>query len=856
MDGDGDMDVIAASEGGDRVLWWENNGSGTFEQRHDWTWDGRNGVMKLADSNNDGRPDLWLRKFVSGNTSELWISLCQQDGTYAEPTIALGEEIYLSGVDSVIDLNRDGRMDLLDYYGAFFQQPDGSFSRPPVALPVTQGGESLDLAESPGQTAIGNFGGSGVAQFLSEAGSAIHQQAISSSGSLSPTIAVLSFPPNQRIEWMLGIPPESGGVRDRLVLLISTKVNEEETTNRLVLVTFDESGIGSEVASFSQGLNDANAMYPYGYAWDPATGRLLFSSPASLRENARVLRVSFDGGGGMIEQVLSFTGATRGISLVDLDGDGTRDLLLPLAELSGTSGSFYSHLTWHKGTAAGGYESRARSINQPGFASVIDSAGDIDNDADVDLVTSGGYASHEILVWRNGANGFVRQVVTNDHDSAQVLAVKDLNGDSLKDLLVLTYDFHFPDFTDESGFERIYRFYQQVDGSFQAVEQFQQYHGTKTDFLDMIDLDNDGLEDLLFLQFGNYVVWKRALPNGSYGTETYILFILSLNALKAVDIDRDGDPDLVVEGSIFGEGVFWMENKGAADFSSIHKLRPGVFPLDVDIDGDGFTDFVTQSYYSDKDYYFSRPGVTFEIMQNNPSRFTPTHNFADLDQDGDLDIIMNRWEFISSEFNYISWVENRGGGRFEPQNRNGTDQNRRISPTRYNSRGSRTALADIDGDGTPDLVALSQANQLEWFKITKEPVPAVFGEWMNSRNLRGHSAAPGEDWDGDGLVNWGEFAFGSDPALADLGSPALPRLGQDQEGLGFTYNRRTDASTVGITYTIQCSKFLTDWEPWNPPAQVGQAIGGYERIRVPVTPNQTTEFFRMGVNPPRVSQDE
>lgn len=130
MDGDGDLDVLAASEGGDRVLWWENDGSGVFGQRHDWTWDGKNGVMSLADANGDGRPDLWIDRVAADNVREIWIGYCLADETFAPPVILLGEIQDEVSPRLVIDVNRDGRMDLLGDGGAFFRQADGSFTRP------------------------------------------------------------------------------------------------------------------------------------------------------------------------------------------------------------------------------------------------------------------------------------------------------------------------------------------------------------------------------------------------------------------------------------------------------------------------------------------------------------------------------------------------------------------------------------------------------------------------------------------------------------------------------------------------------------------------------------------------------
>lgn len=123
LDGDGDMDVLAASSNGG-LSWFENtDGLGDFGIQHNIST-----AMKYfvyaADIDNDGDMDV-----VSGDDNQIdWYENMDGQGTYGPAILIyqLSPELYFGSV-CVVDLDGDGDMDILynydiDYASTYFLQ--------------------------------------------------------------------------------------------------------------------------------------------------------------------------------------------------------------------------------------------------------------------------------------------------------------------------------------------------------------------------------------------------------------------------------------------------------------------------------------------------------------------------------------------------------------------------------------------------------------------------------------------------------------------------------------------------------------------------------------------------------------
>ena len=161
-----------------------------------------------------------------------------------------------------------------------------------------------------------------------------------------------------------------------------------------------------------------------------------------------------------------------------------------------------------------------------------------------------------------------------------------------------------------------------------------------------VDLDRDGDKDLLIADSGNHdIVWYR---NNSWSFERIVIEANYINAESVAGADLDNDGDIDITGLTYGNGaepgiVSWWENTGGQNFTR----------RDLDT---GF---------------------------GNGHKLT----VADIDQDGDVDIIA-----CAASSSGVSWYENHGEGNFS-------------KVVIYSGGILGISIADMDNNGTLDILA-------------------------------------------------------------------------------------------------------------------------------------------------------
>ncbi|MCX6855941.1 MAG: GEVED domain-containing protein, partial [Verrucomicrobia bacterium] len=138
-----------------------------------------------------------------------------------------------------------------------------------------------------------------------------------------------------------------------------------------------------------------------------------------------------------------------------------------------------------------------------------------------------------------------------------------------------------------------------------------------------------------------------------------------------------------------------------------------------------------------------------------------------------------------------------------------------------------------------------------------------FRSFMSQHSITGSAASPDEDSDGDGISNFAEFVFGTDPGTVNQPPRFEPKTVNDTGGNYFTlpYLRRTGGTINGAVYETpdahyipQASNDLADWtKPITnvpPPSGLPTPPAGYEwgAVRIPTAlSGGGTGFVRLNV---------
>ena len=234
-------------------------------------------------------------------------------------------------------------------------------------------------------------------------------------------------------------------------------------------------------------------------------------------------------------------------------------------------------------------------------------------------------------------------------------------------------------------------------------------HGSEVTFFDSNgagvaagDLDSDGDLDIVLanLKGKNSILWNE----GDLSFRKEALGYGNSRAVNLVDVDGDAQLDIVFTQSL-GALSYWKNAQGTFEQTPLRGVTRNAYVLVwADLDADGDLDLVTASYDSLlekelKDSFLFSSGAGVSVYEHTPTGFNETRladtsqtlalTLFDLDKDGRLDILVGN-DFEVPDYAFLNTVE--GWLSDEP-----------FATTTRNTMSF--AAGDLDNDGQDELFA-------------------------------------------------------------------------------------------------------------------------------------------------------
>ncbi len=381
--------------------------------------------------------------------------------------------------------------------------------------------------------------------------------------------------------------------------------------------------------------------------------------------------------------------------LRDIDGDGHVDAIASVPTTFSQARKVY----WWRGNADGTFANPYRQVTSgPGPIGLV--VADFTGDGFSDIVTADGdfygNGSTVSLMVHNGQSGnqvaFAAPRTTTVGANVQRVAAADIDGDDDLDLLVGRQN--------ASGNAILFN-----DGAGNFGAPVLYLHANDTQYANsrvaLVDVDRDGDPDLIATTATNgtpnrgYVTVRRNNGQGVFGPfTTYPLgdWSWTVVSLNAADVNDDGWPDLIAanpSGRSY-DGFDLLLNDRTGNFMPSVTYRAAKWTSDAvgfDADGDGDTEVVTVANDSSVVTVHENTGggVLATLPQYRIGTITHNIDEADIDRDGDLDIVS-----VDSQA-YI--LRNNGDGTFAP-----------ASTYQPPMNPGSVLLRDMNNDEYPDLV--------------------------------------------------------------------------------------------------------------------------------------------------------
>ena len=247
----------------------------------------------------------------------------------------------------------------------------------------------------------------------------------------------------------------------------------------------------------------------------------------------------------------------RSVCCADVDGDGDLDVLGAARDAS--------DIAWweNDGTPRdGGWTEYTVDDSFDGAISVY--TADVDGDGDLDVLGAA-YWGDDITWWENDGTpangGWTEHTVDDSFDGAISVYCADVDGDGDLDVLGAAYRDHHITWWENDGTP--------ANGGWTEHTVDDSFDGAISVYC--ADVDGDGDLDVLgaAITRGALAWWENTAGNGTaWSDHTVVNCFDRASSVYSADVDGDGDLDVL--GSAYGDGIAWWEN------TRIEPLEDGI----------------------------------------------------------------------------------------------------------------------------------------------------------------------------------------------------------------------------------------------------------------------------------------
>jgi hypothetical protein len=828
LDGDGDMDILSSSYNGDRLVWFENvNGIGTDYIKHLISSTIANpwGVH-AADLDGDGDLDV-LAASLSGNHI-IWYENTDGNANFVEKQIIPATEVeFIKTVDidgdSDLDIVWSSRLDgtlkytlNTDGLGTFvssFNIENNVSSIPNFHLADIDGDGAVDVVSSwsiqGGSQGVswyknpngGPFGNRLVISNDVSNVTSVYAGDLDGDGDIDVAAALAG---DEKIVWYENL--------DGLGSFGTEQVLANNAAGAFQVRMFDMDDDGDlDVISAANGTGKITWFKNLDGAGNFSSEILIDSFLGTMRSleiadingdnNPDIVTVTdgdnnikwynnTDGQGNFSAYTITkYISGGKVVSAADLDGDGDLDLL--------SASHWDDKIAWYENKdTQGDFHDSQKIISETvnGASSVV--AADLDGDGDMDVIATS--SLDDDVMWYKNTDGNASFsepiVIENNLYSVNKAYVSDIDNDGDIDIICIARG-------------KIV-WYENVDGqgNFAPLQQIESINNFYIESIDLGDLNGDGAIDIAAASSYGLLYFINLDGQGTFGPRQIIEdYNWEAVSTKITDIDGDGDNDIVYTGTnSTTDYVGWAENTdGLGTFGAIRLITTIISnPKDLsvfDVDNDGDVDVVSSSYQGTGTgiiaWYENTDGLgdfsnTQQIITTTPGGFEFDLIKAHINQDNTIDIVS-----INNANDEIIWYGNiqttlvnqiTGTVRLDLLADGCTPDDELLSGVMIIAEGSTTTQATFSQEnGTFRLVTTedSAVNTQITSQLPNyyQPNPAVFQS----------------DFTGFGNVDLANFCIEPTATINDLNISAYPMFNAPRPGFNTSY--RLVYKNVGTT---------------------------------------------------------